>query len=79
MGVRVVRLGTTGLDVTNLAFGSSALSSMPGIYGYEVERTRALETLRRALDSPVRPAARSGYPRGAVHRSILSGHGWREA
>ncbi|MGO9657913.1 MAG: aldo/keto reductase [Acidimicrobiales bacterium] len=54
MGVRVVPLGATGLEVTNLAIGTSALGSMPSVYGYEVERERALDTLRRALDSPVR-------------------------
>ena len=52
--MRVVPLGTTGLEVTNLAIGTSALGSMPSVYGYEVERERALQTLRRALDSPVR-------------------------
>jgi D-threo-aldose 1-dehydrogenase len=53
-GVRAVPLGATGLQVTNLAIGTSALASMPRIYGYEVDRERALETLRRALDSPVK-------------------------
>jgi D-threo-aldose 1-dehydrogenase len=54
MAVRVVPLGATGLQVTNLAVGTSALGNMPGVYGYEVERERALDTLRRALDSPIR-------------------------
>jgi D-threo-aldose 1-dehydrogenase len=54
MVVSVVPLGTTGLEVTNLAIGTSALGSMPSVYGYEVGRERALETLRRALESPVR-------------------------
>ena len=45
MGSRVVPLGTTGLEVTNLAIGTSTLGSMRNLYGYEVERERALETL----------------------------------
>jgi len=71
MSVRVVPLGTTGLEVTNLAFGASALSSMPSVYGYEVERERALETLRKALDSPVRLLDTSnGYGGGESERLI---------
>jgi D-threo-aldose 1-dehydrogenase len=71
MGVRVVPLGATGLEVTNLAIGTSALSSMPGVYGYEVERERALDTLRRALDSPIRLIDTSnGYGEGNSERLI---------
>jgi D-threo-aldose 1-dehydrogenase len=71
MGVRVVPLAATGLEVTNLAIGTSALSSMPGVYGYEVERERALDTLRRALDSPIRLIDTSnGYGEGNSERLI---------
>jgi D-threo-aldose 1-dehydrogenase len=71
MGMKVVPLGTTGLEVTDLAIGTSALSSMPSVYGYEVERERALETLRRALDSPVRLLDTSnGYGGGSSERMI---------
>ena len=31
------RIGDTGLEVTELSFGSSALGNMPDTYGYEVE------------------------------------------
>ncbi len=71
MELRIVPLGTTGLQVTNLAIGTSALGSMPGVYGYEVGRERALETLRRALDSPVRLLDTSnGYAGGNSERLI---------
>lgn len=71
MDVRTVPLGTTGLQVTNLAIGTSALGSMPSVYGYEVERERALETLRRAFDSPVRLLDTSnGYAGGNSERLI---------
>ncbi|HTW06646.1 MAG TPA: aldo/keto reductase [Acidimicrobiales bacterium] len=71
MPLGVVTLGTTGLKVTNLAIGTSALGSMPSVYGYEVERERALETLRRALDSPLRMIDTSnGYGGGNSERLI---------
>jgi D-threo-aldose 1-dehydrogenase len=71
MGVRIVPLGTTGLEVTNLAIGTSALGSMPSVYGYEVGQERALETLRKALDSPVRLLDTSnGYAGGNSERLI---------
>jgi D-threo-aldose 1-dehydrogenase len=71
MGLRVVPLGSTGLEATNLAIGASALSSMPSVYGYEVGRERAVETLRKALDSPVRLLDTSnGYGGGESERLI---------
>lgn len=47
------RLGRTDLWVTDLCFGASALGNEPGVYGYEVDEARALETLRAIFDSPV--------------------------
>jgi D-threo-aldose 1-dehydrogenase len=46
-------LGKTGLQVTELCVGTSALGSMPGTYGYEVAEQRALDTLRRAFQGPI--------------------------
>lgn len=48
-----VVLGRTGLSVTKLGFGSSALGDMPGTYGYSVNEERALETINAIFDSPV--------------------------
>ncbi|MEP1933830.1 MAG: aldo/keto reductase, partial [Roseibium sp.] len=46
-------IGTTGLKVTPLCFGSSGLGNMPDTYGYEVDDTRARETLDAIFDGPV--------------------------
>src|SRR4051794_30167817 len=47
-------LGSTGIRVTDLCFGTSPLANIPGLYGYEVEEERAIATVRAALESPVR-------------------------
>lgn len=47
-------LGSTGLQVTALCVGTSALGSMPQTYGYTVERELALQTLRRVFAGPFR-------------------------
>ena len=31
-------IGKTGLKITDLSFGATSLSSMPDIYGYEVQK-----------------------------------------
>lgn len=46
-------LGTGGPRVSPLCFGTSALSSMPQVYGFEVSEDRALETVRAIVASPV--------------------------
>jgi D-threo-aldose 1-dehydrogenase len=46
-------LGGTGLRVTPICIGTSALASMPGLYGYEVAAARAEATVAAALDGPV--------------------------
>ena len=46
-------IGTTGVEVTALSFGTSSLGSMPDTYGYEVDEDRARETLRRFFEGPV--------------------------
>ena len=47
------RIGDTGLEVTELSFGTSALGNMPDTYGYEVAEERARETLRKVFAGPV--------------------------
>lgn len=47
-------LGTTGLSVPSLCIGTSAIGSIPRIYGYEVDTDQALRTLRAVFDGPVR-------------------------
>lgn len=46
-------LGSTGLRVSPLCFGTSPLGSMPSIYGYDVAEDRAVATVRRVLASPI--------------------------
>lgn len=71
MGLRLVPLGVTGLQVTNLGIGTSALGNMPSVYGYEVGRERALETLRKVFDSRVRFVDTSnGYGGGNSERLL---------
>jgi len=48
------RLGRTGLTVTELCVGTSPLGNMPGLYGYDVDERRAVDTVLAALDSPIR-------------------------
>ncbi len=46
-------LGSTGLQVSPLCFGTSPLGSMPRIYGYDVAEDRAVATVRAVLTSPI--------------------------
>ncbi len=46
-------LGTTGLEVSPLCIGCSALGNMPETFGYSVTEERALATLRVLFDGPV--------------------------
>src|SRR4051812_3577525 len=46
-------LGQTGLQVTPICFGATALGNMPGTYGYSIGLEQALETLRAIFASPV--------------------------
>jgi D-threo-aldose 1-dehydrogenase len=46
-------VGQTGLGVTNLCFGTSALGHMPETYRYGVPEPQALETVRAIFRSPV--------------------------
>ena len=47
-------LGRTGVEVTSLCVGTSPLASMAGLYGYDVDAGRAVDTVLAVLDSPVR-------------------------
>jgi D-threo-aldose 1-dehydrogenase len=46
-------LGNTGLTVSRICFGTSALGNMPDTYGYSVNTKRATETIRAVFASPV--------------------------
>ncbi|MGI9426071.1 MAG: aldo/keto reductase [Hyphomicrobiaceae bacterium] len=46
-------IGRTGLEVTQVCFGTSALGDMPDTYGYSVDEARARDTIRAIFDSPV--------------------------
>jgi len=64
-------LGPTGLAVTPLCIGTSALGSMPQLYGYEVDDERALETIRAVFAGPVNFLDTSnGYADGVSERRI---------
>lgn len=47
------RFGSTGLFVTPICFGTSALGSFPAQYGYEVDVEQAVATMRRVFKGPV--------------------------
>ena len=47
------KIRNTGVEITELSFGTSSLGSMPDTYGYEVPEERALETLSRFFEGPV--------------------------
>jgi len=47
------KIKDTGLEVTELSFGTSSLGSMPETYGYEVPEDRAQKTLNRFFQGPV--------------------------
>ena len=48
-----VTLGRTGLSVSKLCFGTSALGDMPETFGYAVDADRAMATLKAIFASPV--------------------------
>ncbi len=64
-------LGQTGLRVTSLCIGTSAVGSMPHLYGYEVDSERAKSTLRAVFAGPIRFLDTSNsYARGDSERLI---------
>jgi D-threo-aldose 1-dehydrogenase len=52
MTMQTRALGQTGLKVTSICVGTSALGSFPAQYGYEVSTERALVTLAAVFDGP---------------------------
>ncbi|WP_170603584.1 aldo/keto reductase [Ruegeria arenilitoris] len=45
-------IGTTGVKIPRIGFGSTGLGSIPEIYGYEVDEDRAIDTIRAILSVP---------------------------
>lgn len=45
-------IGATGLEVTDISFGTSALRDMPTTYGYPVDEERARSTIHAIFDGP---------------------------
>jgi D-threo-aldose 1-dehydrogenase len=54
VSLRAGGLGTTGIEVTEVCFGTSPLASMARLYGYDVDERRAIDTVLAVLDSPIR-------------------------
>ena len=48
------KIGTTGVALTPLGFGTSGLGDMPDTYGYSVDEDRAAATVRAIFDGPAR-------------------------
>jgi len=46
-------IGNTGLEVTEICFGTAGLGDMPATFGYSVDDTRARETLNAIFEGPV--------------------------
>lgn len=66
-----VVLGDTTLRTTKLAFGTSALGSVPEAYGYTVAEDRALATVRAIFDGPANLLDTSrNYGRGLSEERI---------
>ena len=53
MPIRKAKLGQTGLDVTNIRFGSSGIGDMPETYDYSVGEERGKSTIRSIFSGPV--------------------------
>ena len=47
------KIKNTGLEISEVSFGTSGLGSMPDTYGYEVSENQAQETLKRFFKGPV--------------------------
>ncbi len=48
----IKQFGRTGLTVSDICVGTSALGSFPAQYGYEVDTETAVATIRRVFDGP---------------------------
>ncbi len=66
-----VTLTGSGLKVTPLCIGGGPISNLPDVFGYEVPTERALQTIRRALASPINWVdTAAAYGDGSVERMI---------
>lgn len=64
-------LGSTGLTVSAVCAGSSALGGMPQVFGYDVTREQAVDLVLRVFDSPISWIDTSnGYGDGESERRI---------
>ena len=77
------KIKDTGVEVTELSFGTSSLGSMPDTYGYEVPEQRAQETLKRFFQGPVNMLDTSrNYAMGESEKrigiAIKKNGGWPE-
>ncbi|MDB9819303.1 aldo/keto reductase [Candidatus Pelagibacter sp.] len=75
------KIKDTGLEVTELSFGTSSLGSMPDTYGYEVSENRAQKTLNRFFQGPVNMLDTSrnyamGESEKRIGKSIKENGGW---
>ena len=51
--MKTTPIGDTGLAITPLCFGTTAIGDMPGTYGYGVAEDRAFATINAIFDGPV--------------------------
>ena len=75
------KIKDTGLEVTELSFGTSSLGSMPDTYGYEVSEERAQKTLNRFFQGPVNMLDTSrnyamGESEKRIGKAIKENGGW---
>ncbi|MDA9134683.1 aldo/keto reductase [Candidatus Pelagibacter sp.] len=75
------KIKDTGLEVTELSFGTSSLGSMPDTYGYEVSEDRAQKTLNRFFKGPVNMLDTSrnyamGESEKRIGKAIKENEGW---
>ena len=75
------KIKNTGLEITELSFGTSSLGSMPDTYGYEVPEERAQKTLNRFFQGPVNMLDTSrNYAMGEseirIGKAIKENGGW---
>ena len=75
------KIKDTGIEVTELSFGTSSLGSMPDTYGYEVSEDRAQKTLNRFFQGPVNMLDTSrnyamGESEKRIGKAIKENGGW---
>lgn len=65
------QLGNTALSVPSLCIGTGELGDMRNVYGYAVPEDRALATMRRVFDGPIRFVDTSnGYGGGLSEKRV---------